>query len=97
MPAPKYPTADEVSRCYPGPPVRRARGPSVNTGNYCYGNFDSDLFLYQITTSFNQVGRCVIVRVHVVCWVEERRGMDDVKFPGRESVAQEEVVVESEV
>lgn len=72
MPAPKYPTADEVSRCYPVPPVQRSRGPSVNTGNYCYGNFDSGLFLYQTMTGFNQIGRCVIVRVHGVCWAEER-------------------------
>lgn len=72
MPAPKYPMADEVSRCYPAPPVQRPRGPLGNTGDYCYGNFDSDLFLYNTMTSFNQVGRSIIVRVHDVCWIEER-------------------------
>lgn len=70
MPAPKYPTADEVSRCYPVPPMSGSYGPLANTSDYCYGNFDSNLLFCQIMTGFNQVGRGVIVQVHDVCWVE---------------------------
>lgn len=61
MPAPKYPKGDEVSRCSSAPLVRESHGPLVNTGDYCYRNFDRDLLLCQTMTSLNQVGRGVIV------------------------------------
>lgn len=72
MPAPKYPTSNEVSRCSSALLVREYRGPLDITGDYRYGNFDSNFLLCQIMTSFNEVGRGVIVRIHDAWWSEAR-------------------------